>query len=39
MQSSTYDFDISVTEYTRKGVRESNARTIKFGCANENERH
>lgn len=39
MQSSTYDFDISVTGYMKKGVMDDHARTMKFGCATENERH
>ena len=39
MQSATYDFEISVTQYVRKGILESQVRNIKFGCETESDRH
>jgi len=39
MQSNTYDFEITVTQYIKKGVLENASRNIKFGCETENDRH
>ena len=39
MQSNTYDFDIQVSSYIKKGQLDNSARQIKFGCETENDRH
>lgn len=39
MQTATYDFEVAVTQYIRKGVLDTNIRNIKFGCESENDRN
>jgi hypothetical protein len=39
MRDGTFDFDISVISYTKKGVEDKDPRTIKFGCLTEMDRH
>lgn len=39
MQSVTFDFELSVTQYIQKGVLNTNIRNIKFGCENEYDRN
>lgn len=39
MSANTYDFDICITEYLKKGKLEKGGTQINFGCATENERH
>jgi len=39
MQSGTYDFEVAVTQYIRKGILDTNVRNIKFGCESENDRN
>ena len=39
MQSKTFDFELAITNYTRKGIQDDNVRNIKFGCQTENDRN
>ena len=39
MQSKTFDFELAITNYTRKGIQDDNVRNIKFGCLTENDRN
>ena len=39
MQSKTFDFEVAVTGYIRKGVFDENVRNIMFGCVSENDRN
>jgi hypothetical protein len=39
MQSTSFDFEVSVTSYIKKGTLEDAVRNIKFGCETENDRH
>lgn len=39
MQSTTYDFEIDVVKYMKKGMLENSHRVVKFGCEAENDRH
>lgn len=39
MQSTSFDFEVSVTSYIKKGTLEDQVRNIKFGCETENDRH
>lgn len=35
----TFDFDICVTKYIKKGTPDNQPRTINFACKTENDRH
>lgn len=39
MQARTFDFEVAVTQYIRKGIIDENVRNIKFGCESENDRN
>lgn len=39
MQTASFDFEVAVTQYIRKGVLDTNIRNIKFGCESENDRN
>jgi len=40
MKDETYDFELSVSQYLKKGVlQDSSSRAISFGCKTEDDRH
>jgi hypothetical protein len=39
MQSDSFDFEVAVTSYIRKGIVENSVRNIKFGCETEDDRN